>query len=520
MTKKLHADDLFVLIQSLTKEEKRYFKLFAQNSGGQSDNYLKLFDAIDKQTEYDEEELKRKLQRQKVDVRHFAAHKVYLYQLILKCLQLFYQEASAEEEILSGLKYLKILFRKRLMEQAQVLLDKLLEQCIRFDKLFYLPRLYEWVFVLQNTFGYYKEWALPHFEHYDKLYKQSADKLSVYVGQRQYLSRALIQMWQLSPYSRNNDLKDWIEANWNDEKPDYFDVSLSVHTAYAQGQAFMESGLRDSARCLSLWLDLADFIENSQQQWLSDSDTQRIYASALVSAMGFATDTQQWDLVEISRQRLEKNVDKKLIPVWVEYLKVHQSVLSKMRQGFFEQALETSAQLMDMMQSPQAGSIPKMYKLTGRFLMSILCLGLRRWDEAENHLQYAIEQSEDFALLIYNQARILLLVIYYEKGEFLMMPYSARSIYRALLKDQHLYDFERIFLQCLRRLSQAANKQEEHDILDVFCDKMAKFNKWEDNSTNVDREPLFYFDYIAWLESRRNYCRLDEWLRKQLTIDN
>ena len=50
--------NLFLLIKSLTKAEKRYFRLFAGQTG--SLNYIKLFDVIDNQVEYDEKQIKQK----------------------------------------------------------------------------------------------------------------------------------------------------------------------------------------------------------------------------------------------------------------------------------------------------------------------------------------------------------------------------------------------------------------------------------------------------------------------------
>src|SRR5690606_18709603 len=47
-------DPLFELVRSLTKSEKRYFKLFAQMQG-KDKKYLLLFDAIDRLEEYDED---------------------------------------------------------------------------------------------------------------------------------------------------------------------------------------------------------------------------------------------------------------------------------------------------------------------------------------------------------------------------------------------------------------------------------------------------------------------------------
>ena len=51
------SSELFNLIKSLTKSEKRFFKLSSSLQSGEK-NYLKIFDAIDEQDEYDEYALK------------------------------------------------------------------------------------------------------------------------------------------------------------------------------------------------------------------------------------------------------------------------------------------------------------------------------------------------------------------------------------------------------------------------------------------------------------------------------
>ena len=54
------AKTAFLLIQSMSPAEKRYFKAVCQNEQQYNQNYLLLFDAIDSQSEYDETALKKR----------------------------------------------------------------------------------------------------------------------------------------------------------------------------------------------------------------------------------------------------------------------------------------------------------------------------------------------------------------------------------------------------------------------------------------------------------------------------
>ncbi|MBL0342180.1 MAG: hypothetical protein IPP71_15465 [Bacteroidetes bacterium] len=55
---KQSSDHLFRLIKSLTTAEKRYFKIFAaRHTIGDKNEYVNVFDAIDKQENYNEAKL-------------------------------------------------------------------------------------------------------------------------------------------------------------------------------------------------------------------------------------------------------------------------------------------------------------------------------------------------------------------------------------------------------------------------------------------------------------------------------
>ncbi len=84
---KQEQSPLFQLIQGMNKMEKRHFKLYArynsQNAG--EINYLRLFDAIAKQDEYDEEKIAA---LGLVKKEHLRMLKNYLYNLILESMRL------------------------------------------------------------------------------------------------------------------------------------------------------------------------------------------------------------------------------------------------------------------------------------------------------------------------------------------------------------------------------------------------------------------------------------------------
>ena len=85
---------LFDLIKSLTPSEKRHFKLFtARHVIGEKNNYSKLFDAVEKLDQYDEDKLKKTLKDESL-VRNLAYEKNYLYSMISDSLHVYHLNLS------------------------------------------------------------------------------------------------------------------------------------------------------------------------------------------------------------------------------------------------------------------------------------------------------------------------------------------------------------------------------------------------------------------------------------------
>ncbi|SHJ46754.1 hypothetical protein [Aquimarina spongiae] len=103
------SEELFHLIQSLSKSEKRYFKLSAQ--GSDSAEYLVLFDAIEAQKEYDEQEIKT-IFKDKAFVNQLTTIKNYLKHRILQSLRNYHAKISKNTELLDILRNVEILFHK------------------------------------------------------------------------------------------------------------------------------------------------------------------------------------------------------------------------------------------------------------------------------------------------------------------------------------------------------------------------------------------------------------------------
>ncbi len=102
-------EELFYLIKSLTKNEKRHFKLNTQ--GSESAEYLNLFDAIEAQKEYNETKIKE-LFRDKAFVVQLTTIKNYLKHRILQSLRTYHSRISKNAELIDIIRNVEILYHK------------------------------------------------------------------------------------------------------------------------------------------------------------------------------------------------------------------------------------------------------------------------------------------------------------------------------------------------------------------------------------------------------------------------
>jgi len=116
------SDDLFDLIKSLKKTEKRYFKIYATRHSEQA-NSAKLFSAMEKMSEYDEAALRRIFSGEKF-LDQLAVAKNYLSKIILESMTLYHAADSVQSEITHLLQQVEFLLNRGLSDQASKKLTK------------------------------------------------------------------------------------------------------------------------------------------------------------------------------------------------------------------------------------------------------------------------------------------------------------------------------------------------------------------------------------------------------------
>ncbi len=123
--------ELFELIKSLTKSEKRYFKIQCKQMGERT-VYIQLFDAMDKQTVFDEDAIRKKFKGERfLDQLHVV--KNYLRRIILKSLRNYHHAFSKDAELKDSLRNIEILFNKELFQHSETELKRAERIAVEFE---------------------------------------------------------------------------------------------------------------------------------------------------------------------------------------------------------------------------------------------------------------------------------------------------------------------------------------------------------------------------------------------------
>ena len=115
-------DTLFILVKSLSKSEKRQFKLYVNRLGVNADaKFLALFNLLDKMHDYKEAEILKSGIVKKQQLSNLKAH---LYKQILVSLRLNPVNQNIRLQIREQLDFATILYHKGLYKQSLKILDK------------------------------------------------------------------------------------------------------------------------------------------------------------------------------------------------------------------------------------------------------------------------------------------------------------------------------------------------------------------------------------------------------------
>ena len=117
------SDQLFNLVKSLTKAEKRNFTFYSTRiQDADTLKYIHLFELLDKQKVLDENQILAKLKD--VDKTQYSNLKRHLYKQLMVSLRMIHIQKKTDIQVREYLDYVDILYGKGLYIQSLKILDK------------------------------------------------------------------------------------------------------------------------------------------------------------------------------------------------------------------------------------------------------------------------------------------------------------------------------------------------------------------------------------------------------------
>jgi hypothetical protein len=497
------STDLFELICSLTKSEKRYFKIFSsRHTIGQENNYIKLFDFIDQMSEYDESSVFKEFDGQSF-LNKFSITKGRLYDNVLRSLDSFYAQSSIESQIFRLIHSADILYKKSLYDQCLKLLRSASKLAKKHERFTLLLEIHLKKKRLVENRGYMnmKESEIDGFWSDEKL---ELERIGQYFKFWHTKSK-LFYLLNKSGRARNEEEIQLFqsviaELKKVDLSNAYFDTKylyFHIHSAYH----FALGNLNESF----------EFLKKNVQLFQSNKakiiEEPNIYYSILTNAIYIAS--------RIGNQQVQKDYLKEL----KEFPETYKIVLNE----DLDIKLFSSTMSLELSLLSQTGDfeeivsyVPKIneaYRLYGEkvsslrraylnFKVSNAYFAVENWNEALKWNNFILNDQElDKKDDILCFAHIMNIIIHFELDNRRLLPYALKATKRLLKSRNKTYEFERVFLKHINKLIAAPDIftfQEKLDVIYLELEKLA-----ENPMENIAFE---YFDFMSWIEGKRKNC--------------
>lgn len=488
---------LFDLIHSLTKSEKRYFKLMSSRHAiGGENNYIVLFDAVEKQTVYDEDKLFKTFKGEAF-LNRFSITKKRLYDHILSSLDAFHSINSTEAQLYKMLHSYEILFEKSLYDQSRRILRSA-------EKLAVKHEMHEVLLLIAK-----KERKLIETEGNELISKDRIDELSSKLNQSISQISELDNVWKIKSQLFILLSKKGIARNL-EEIQVYNSICASIlnnsqlsstsstevqyllfHTlsAYYYAIGDMEKSLEQLQLNLFLFEKSTINIEANKQVSVF---TNAIYVA---DRLGFHKESLKY-LAQLKKfaNSIEPNEDL-AIKLFSSISSIEFSLC--IRKGDFLSA-QKIAEKVELQLTQFGDKVTPLRKAFLEFKMAVTAFGSQDYSKALYWVNQILNNAElDKTEDIVGFTQLLDLLIHIELNHDKLLPYSLKNTLRFFKTRNRLYNFEKMFLQFIGKLIKCEDRFEIESIWEELYNDLATIT---DNT--FESIVLEYFDFKSWAESK------------------
>jgi len=503
------TDALFLLVKSLTKSEKRQFKLYAGRLGGNSEkNFIALFSILDKLDVFDEKQILLKTNIKKQQLSNSKAH---LYRQILVSLKLNPIHQNAKMQVREQLDFATILYNKGLYRQSLKILDKAKGIALSNEDTNSAFSIVELEKVVESQ---YITRSLS--SRADDLIFQSKDlgEKTLMLSKLSNLSLQLYSMLLKKGYVSNDKDLDDIKRFFKAALPEYELRELGIierlylYKAYLW-YSFIVQDFVSSYKYAQKWVDLFYYnpeMKKTNPVFYLKGINYLLESLFLIQHLTRFRSTLNFFEEELNNQKFLLNENTESLAFLYLYLnKINLYFL----EGNFNLGLNLIPEVIDEIENHRS-KIDDHHVMVFYYKFASLHFGSSQYEKCIYYLEKIIKNKqlgmrED--LLCFT--RILNLVAHYEAGIDQNLEVLIKSTYKFLMKMNELQLVQQKFIFFLRNLSNIY----PHELRNAFKDLHRELKVFEDHP--YEKRSFMYLDIISWLESKIDNVSVESIIKRK-----
>jgi len=489
------SEALYRLVKSLTKSEKRYFKLTI--SDRDDTKFKRLFDIIDGQEKFDEDAILIKDSTLKKN--QFSNLKAHLYNKILQALRGYNAQSLPNLKISEMVSYVEVLFNKGLHDQCGEVLRKVKKIAVKNDNLEMQLMVLKWEKqILFQTIG------RENLAKTNTVIKdvQQVTRRITNINSFSNLQIKLQSLFKKIGFIRSAQDYQKIKNVFTASLPVFVEEELSLsekinlYNLYISYHFFLqefEIGYQFAQKLVALFKGEKTLIVSRLDAYINSLNYLLIAQNKLLKDREFQQTTRELRVLNnLPSSQLNENIRMKLL----KYTFVHE-----FNRLFLMGDFTHGVRLIERIKLGLE-QFTKQLDLHSRVIMyyktACLYFGNNNYQTSIFWLNKIINSKEaDIREDIHGFARILNLISHYELNNMELIEYYVRSTYRFLLKKEDLHQYQKYILNFLKRLNTTITRSE---LTRRF--KTLRANLIPLSQDPFEKRAFIYFDIISWLESK------------------
>lgn len=507
------TDSLIRLVHSLTKAEKRSFKLYAARNSSSPDElkFLQLFDFIDKNEAYSDEQALLKVRDiKKSQLSNIKAH---LYRQILTSLRLQHANHLPKIEIRESIDHALILYQKGFYHQALRILEKAKQLALRIQAAILHLEILEFEKVIESQYitrsiGSRAEQLTAESRSLQRHISTSIDFSN--------LSLQLYALYVKVGFVRDEKDYRFVKEFFASRLPEYrlsdlgFEEKMHLYNAYVWYHYITQEFLM-CFKYAKLWVDLFEEYPYVKEQY------REMYLKGLYNLHNALFNLRSYTRLEETLKLIEdvdlgdRDNENVMVLQRLYWLtgKINQYYLN----GTFTEGLSLVGEVESFI-SEHAERLDNHRVMVLYYKVACLYFGSGDNRSAIRYLNRVIQMKEvSLREDIQCFARILNLIAHFEMGDDDLLDYQIKSVYRFLSNMGDLHGVQREILNFLRQLPFADDKS----LLRGFRVLHAKLVKL--SQLPYEKRPFLYLDIISWLECKIEQRSVQSVIREKFLLE-